>query len=117
MLLARLPLAPAGREEVPVMNFAELLPKPRWRRDPPRPWHTPEYCEYMHSPAWQATRERAFAVRGRACEQCGRMGPLEIHHVHYFTLGHERPEDLRVLCRFCHAKADRARRPARGGAT
>jgi hypothetical protein len=76
------------------MRVGEMLAgSPRWRRDPPRPWHTPEYRAYLDSPAWRATRERAFAVRGRACEVCARMGPpLHVHHLHYRTLGQERPE-------------------------
>jgi 5-methylcytosine-specific restriction endonuclease McrA len=72
----------------------------------------------MNSSAWQATRLAAFAVHGRACQNCGAMGPLQVHHRTYERLGHERIEDLRVLCKYCHSKADRereresARRPA-----
>jgi 5-methylcytosine-specific restriction endonuclease McrA len=29
-------------------------------------------------------------------------GPLDVHHKHYDTLGHEGPDDVEVLCRTCH---------------
>ena len=28
--------------------------------------------------------------------------PLQTHHLHYETLGHEEEEDVEVLCRECH---------------
>ena len=95
------------------MNVADMLAEMRgWRRDPPRPWRGAryrEYREYLDSPAWWAARGRAFAALGHACQGCGRQGRLEVHHKHYRTLGHERPEDLMVLCKFCHEKMHRRR--------
>lgn len=29
---------------------------------------------------------------------------LEVHHLHYDSLGREQPEDLVVLCNVCHGK-------------
>ena len=34
---------------------------------------------------------------------------LELHHVHYRSLGNEQPEDVELLCRECHTGADEAR--------
>ena len=49
------------------------------------------------------------AVVSRAdyrCEKCG-CKPIsgEIHHLHYRTKGHERPEDVMFLCRDCYQAA------------
>ena len=45
-----------------------------------------------------AVLERA---RGR-CEACTAQLPLELHHMHYNTVGAETPDDLEALCRDCH---------------
>jgi hypothetical protein len=74
--------------------------------------HSTDYREYMGSPTWGATRQMAFAAHGAACQECGATENLAVHHLHYDTLGRERPEDLRILCPPCHARADAAR--ARG---
>lgn len=73
------------------------------------------YQEYLQSDHWQKTRiERLLlcdlrdhpqAVR---CEHhdCGLWVPLNVinvHHLTYDTLGHERMDDLSVYCRSCHA--------------
>jgi 5-methylcytosine-specific restriction endonuclease McrA len=71
--------------------------------------HTAEYDEYMASARWHAIREWALALHGRRCQECGATAGLEVHHLHYDTLGRERPEDLRVLCWRCHEAADRTR--------
>jgi hypothetical protein len=97
------------------MNVSEMLPNPRWRRDPPRPWHTEFYTRYIGGPGWRAVREKAIAARGCRCESCGRAGPIQVHHRTYERLGHERIDDLVILCKFCHEKVHRARRPAKGG--
>jgi hypothetical protein len=39
---------------------------------------------------------------------CGRGG-LEYHHLHYRTVGCERPSDLKLLCRSCHESQHRFR--------
>jgi 5-methylcytosine-specific restriction endonuclease McrA len=95
------------------VNVAEMLRPTWWRRDPPRPWHSAEYCTYLDSREWRTMREMAFRAHGRACQECGAMRQLSVHHVHYRTLGHERIGDLSIICKYCHIKADRERR-ARG---
>ena len=49
-----------------------------------------------------ATRQ---AVKGRAagvCEDCGAAASIELHHLHYETVGTECEADLAALCRACH---------------
>lgn len=36
------------------------------------------------------------------CEECWCDRPLELHHLHYGSVGREIPEDLEALCRGCH---------------
>jgi hypothetical protein len=72
------------------------------------------YTQYMQSPAWQARRAKRLALAGLRCEGCTAYGvPLEVHHLHYRSLGHEEDADLEVLCKPCHNQADAERRRAR----
>jgi hypothetical protein len=64
------------------------------------------YRAYLRSPRWQEVRRMAFAHYGRECQWCGATRRLQVHHLHYHTLGRERPEDLEILCPACHADAD-----------
>jgi 5-methylcytosine-specific restriction endonuclease McrA len=60
------------------------------------------YAEYLTTTGW---RVRALAAKERAgwrCEHCGSDGPLEVHHWTYARIGHERADDLIVLCDECH---------------
>jgi len=65
-----------------------------------------QYREYLRSPEWQRKRQAAFAHYGRECQWCGDKKRLQVHHLHYRTLGSESPEDLEILCPGCHADAD-----------
>jgi hypothetical protein len=57
---------------------------------------------YHQSRHWKSTRRRQISLVG-ACELCGSQERLEIHHLHYGTLGRERPgADLQTLCSPCH---------------
>lgn len=72
-----------------------------------------DYRTYIQSEAWQA---RADAAKTRAdwrCQVCNRPSsavPLNAHHRTYERLGHERPEDITVLCRDCHELYESNRR-------
>ena len=45
------------------------------------------------------------------CEACGKKTRcLDIHHLTYERLGHERDEDLQAVCRPCHPRADEERK-------
>ena len=60
------------------------------------------YHDSMH---WKSTRSEQHVLQ-RACERCGadaRHFVVDVHHLHYETLGVERPGiDLVTLCRSCH---------------
>jgi hypothetical protein len=76
------------------------------------------YWKYLQSMHWQETRDRKLAQAAFCCEyiidhegdgsygeagsRCNRYDHLEVHHLSYFNLGHEKLEDLQVLCRFHH---------------
>jgi len=62
--------------------------------------------EYIKSPTWAEKSRKVFAIHGSRCYRCGTTeGPLQVHHLHYGTLGHEDPRhDLRIACIPCHRK-------------
>ena len=70
-----------------------------------------EYALYLNSIHWKQFRRWIMRERGGSCEDCGisnvwavhsYKSPLQVHHVSYVNVGHEKPEDVRVLCKFCH---------------
>jgi len=67
------------------------------------------YEAYVHSPEWATRRRIALVTAGGRCQRCGARGALEVHHLHYRTLGREEEGDLEVLCKTCHPQADRER--------
>jgi hypothetical protein len=62
-----------------------------------------KYLEYLNSPHWQNYRLVVINERGKQCEECGRLGPVAVHHVCYERLGRELDIDVQVLCNGCHA--------------
>jgi hypothetical protein len=52
------------------------------------------YQRYLQGGWWQ-----------RKCQVCGVRQRLEVHHLHYRSLGREELGDLKVLCDACHDKA------------
>lgn len=64
------------------------------------------YDRYIRSERWRAKRVSFIAARGKRCERCkrGRRASLQVHHKTYERLGHERLEDVEVLCQRCHAE-------------
>ncbi len=62
------------------------------------------YQEYLQSNSW--ARKRAFMLQraGNRCQLCNTRGPLQVHHRTYDRIFQERPDDLIVLCRSCHAR-------------
>jgi hypothetical protein len=74
-----------------VNSYLDRKPKP-WQpgmRKPGIPWFV------LLPVMWRASSR---------CEECGSGGQinLENHHLHYRTVGCERPSDLELLCRRCH---------------
>jgi 5-methylcytosine-specific restriction endonuclease McrA len=61
------------------------------------------YSEYIVSDAWNRKRKKILGQRGNRCEFCRSSKNLQLHHLTYARLGHERASDLQVLCRDCHA--------------
>jgi hypothetical protein len=63
----------------------------------------PNYYKYIASPAWRAKADAAKERAGYRCQVCNRGDvQLDAHHRTYDRLGHERPEDITVLCHDCH---------------
>lgn len=54
-----------------------------------------------------ATRKSVLARAWGKCEECAHRAVLDLHHLHYRTVGEESPEDLKALCRDCHHAAHR----------
>ena len=72
------------------------------------------YDQHISSAEWKSLKHKIIEQRGNRCECCGQEGAsLDLHHVHYRSLGNEQPEDVELLCSECHSKADEARRPKR----
>jgi hypothetical protein len=69
--------------------------------------HGLTYEEYLKTTWWRARREAVLRYRGERCEQCGGDWRLQLHHRTYERLGRERPEDVELLCRYCHLEEHR----------
>ena len=56
--------------------------------------------------SYRRLRRRILDERGWRCEDCGRAGRLELHHVIAVEDGgDDSPDNLKVLCRPCHCAA------------
>jgi len=66
--------------------------------------------ERIASAQWTSLKRQIIERRGNRCERCGGEDrSLDLHHLHYRSMGNEQPEDVVLLCRDCHAEADKAR--------
>jgi 5-methylcytosine-specific restriction endonuclease McrA len=64
----------------------------------------------MRSSLWANFRKLAIVNAGRRCQCCGaNTVVLEVHHLHYRTLGNEAFSDVVVCCKPCHIKQDKLR--------
>lgn len=74
-----------------------FLPRREWYRE-----------HYLHSNHWRSVRERKLSKEHHRCQKhFGFTSPepmLDVHHLTYERLWHERMSDLQVLCRSCHKK-------------
>jgi hypothetical protein len=69
------------------------------------------YENYLTSAAWRRLRYAALRRARWRCERCGaHVTNLDVHHRTYKRLGHERLDDLEVVCTTCHRYADAERR-------
>jgi hypothetical protein len=63
------------------------------------------YQDYLKTMRWAEKRAEARAAAGDRCQLCNAGNrTLHVHHRTYERRGHERPDDLIVLCAHCHAK-------------
>jgi 5-methylcytosine-specific restriction endonuclease McrA len=63
-----------------------------------------EYQKHLTSDYWRHIRRQALQRAGYHCERrpCGNSLGLQVHHLHYGSLGREALEDVQVLCDACH---------------
>jgi hypothetical protein len=73
------------------------------------------YAVYLQSAEWRAKRAEKLAEVGHRCQGCPETDRLEVHHLTYERVGHERMGDLMVLCHWCHS-AEHGRSPNVGPA-
>jgi 5-methylcytosine-specific restriction endonuclease McrA len=52
----------------------------------------------------EKTRNEVNRRASGCCEDCGERLALQLHHLHYDTIGCESPEDLQALCDGCHER-------------
>jgi hypothetical protein len=65
--------------------------------------HSARYRTVMGSPGWRRRRARVLRAAGRRCQTPGCTArAVDVHHVTYARLGHERPGDLLAVCEPCH---------------
>lgn len=59
----------------------------------------PDYNQYIQSKNWKKVRRKQ---PNKSCDVCGTTKELELHHLTYKRLGHERQDDLIWLCHDHH---------------
>lgn len=60
------------------------------------------YRTYLNSAQWKTRRALLINERGSQCDNCGKVGLVQVHHLSYERLGRELPIDLQLLCLSCH---------------
>ena len=59
---------------------------------------------YLYCAEWRKFAWRARMYYKHTCQRCGATNcRLDVHHLHYETIGQESIEDVTALCRVCHA--------------
>lgn len=85
----------------------EGVPESQWKhskkyKEKPKPKPV-IYAKYIKSSKWFKFRAEIFAQRGAGCHDCGHADMNNhLHHLTYDRLGHEKPEDVMILCVDCH---------------
>ena len=62
------------------------------------------YSEYLKTEHWQNVKKEALQRADYHCQLCNNIKKLDVHHNNYGCLWHEKPSDVIVLCKRCHAK-------------
>lgn len=70
----------------------------------------PNYNEYINSLEWERLRGLVLMRDKNQCVLCSSGKRLQVHHLTYERLGHEKLEDLQTLCYECHQKLHVKRR-------
>lgn len=60
--------------------------------------------QYINTKHWRIIRQEALERDKFQCTECDSTDHLHVHHLTYENEGHEKLEDLIILCRGCHAK-------------
>lgn len=68
-----------------------------------------DYESYLQSEEWAARRRSVMQRAGGRCELCQRAAAVQVHHLHYQSLGAEPLDDLLAVCLSCHVWADECR--------
>lgn len=68
------------------------------------------YDDYMKSVEWEEKRQLRLRMDGFRCFKCGTAVNLQVHHITYERLGHERMGDLITLCEPCHKRLHEPKR-------
>jgi len=70
-----------------------------------RVWYRSYYLQSNH---WRHFKKRAKKHYGNKCARCFRYGingvVIDVHHLFYGNLWHEKLEDVQLLCRDCHKR-------------
>lgn len=89
---------PANTEDLPY-GTTPIIRIDRWIE---RQLNQLTHDEYLTTTHWQTIRRLAREYYGDTCVLCNKT-PIQVHHRHYNTpRGHEKLEDLIVLCDNCH---------------
>lgn len=60
------------------------------------------YDDYLDTKHWAAKRADTLRRRAYKCQTCSSTGQLNVHHNTYENVGHEKTNDLYVMCVPCH---------------
>lgn len=60
------------------------------------------YKIYLNSAQWRIFRWNVRKHFNFTCQRCGSTSLLDVHHLHYETIGRESIHDVTLLCRTCH---------------
>lgn len=75
----------------------------QYHKKPQTSLQTMPYSEYLKTPEWQERRIKHLKKSDYRCQLCNMKSvTLNVHHRTYERRGHERDEDLIVLCQECH---------------
>ena len=80
----------------------------------PNPIPDFDYPAYLRSARWAGIRRKVKERDGWCCQYCGTDDQLEVHHVHYRSVGRENGHELVTLCRLCHESEHEDARKAGG---